>query len=311
MSTARWAATTGTPSFFACLPISSSPARGFGGGSRHAGRGVRRVLHAVVVAVHADQHFDLVVVRRDVFVVERPVEAEPVARVRLEIVRAVAQRDAAPVIGAAAEHARAPPPEALLFVFRCVRVRLARNLPAALDGGIVEAEFLVGRRRAAQRRLVGRVEHRRLGLGHVVAARFEHQDLRAVHRERVRRLAARRAGADDDHVVLLLQVASWFRVIRHGGYLQLLHADFSEQHHVLVVVVLQPEVTGCGAPAAVRLGRALLLRHRIAFAVVGDLLAVHRHDGAIVGQRDLHRVPFLAAPASPCALVSEYSTPVR
>ena len=183
---------------------------------QHAGRGVRRVLHAVVVAVHADQHFDFVVVRRNVFVVDRPVDPEPVARVRLEIVRTVAQRDAAPVVGAAAEHARAPPPEALVLVFRGVRIRLARDLPAALDGGIVEAEFLVGRRRAAQRRLVGRVEHRRLGLGHVVAARFEHQDLRAVHRERVGRLAARCAGADDDHVVLLLQGIGFEH--RHDGY---------------------------------------------------------------------------------------------
>jgi hypothetical protein len=51
---------------------------------------IGRVLQSVIVTVNADQHLDLVVIRRDVLVVHRPVEPEPVATARLEIVRPIA-----------------------------------------------------------------------------------------------------------------------------------------------------------------------------------------------------------------------------
>ncbi len=136
----------------------------------HAVRGTRRVLEAVVVAVDADEHLDLVVVRRDLLVGERPVETEAVAALRLEIVRAVAQRDAAPVVGAAAEHARAPPFELFGRVVRGVGVRLARHLPATVDGRVMKTERLVRRTRAAQGRLAVGLEHRRFLHRIVIAA---------------------------------------------------------------------------------------------------------------------------------------------
>ena len=67
---------------------------------------VRGVLDARLFAEDADELLDLVVVRRDVFVANRPVEAESVARLRLEVVRPHAQRDAAPMVGPPAEHPR-------------------------------------------------------------------------------------------------------------------------------------------------------------------------------------------------------------
>jgi hypothetical protein len=70
------------------------------------------VLEALVAAEDADQVVDAVVVGRDVLVADRPVVAQPVVRLPLEVTRAEAQRDAPPVVGAPAEHAPAPPVEA-------------------------------------------------------------------------------------------------------------------------------------------------------------------------------------------------------
>jgi len=167
---------------------------------QHAGRGIRRVLQSLVRTVHTDQAFDAVVVRRDLFVRDRPVAAQAIARVRFEIVGTIAKRDAAPVIGASAEHARSPPPELTQRIIAGARVRLARNLPAAIDRGIVEAEGFVGRAFAAQRRHEGRVKHRCFAIRGIAAAGFEHQHLHAFERQRVGRLPARGAGADDNHV---------------------------------------------------------------------------------------------------------------
>jgi hypothetical protein len=72
-------------------------------------RRVRGVLEAFVGAIDADEHLDLIVIRGDVVIADRPVKAETVTGVRLEVIGTVTERDTAPVIGATAEHAGAPP----------------------------------------------------------------------------------------------------------------------------------------------------------------------------------------------------------
>src|SRR5947207_3140100 len=87
---------------------------------------VREVLQ--VLAEDADELIDLVVIRLQVLIADRPVVAETVERLAHEIVRPEPQRDAAPVIGSPAEHARAKPVE---LVARSIGVRLAVERPAA------------------------------------------------------------------------------------------------------------------------------------------------------------------------------------
>ena len=167
-----------------------------------ARRRVRRVLEPVACAIDADQHFDPVVVRREFLVGNRPVESQPVTALRLEVVGAVPKRVAAPVICPPAQHAGTPPVESPRIVVSGVDVGFARNLPSAVDRCVVEPEWLVSRRRAAERRLAGAVKHRSLGLRYVLAPRLEHQNTGAFHRERIGSLPACRARSDDDHVVL-------------------------------------------------------------------------------------------------------------
>ena len=62
-------------------------------------------------AEDSDVGLDLIVVRRDFFVGDRPVVAHAVVGANLEIYRSEAQGDASPVIGAAANDARAEPAE--------------------------------------------------------------------------------------------------------------------------------------------------------------------------------------------------------
>ena len=176
-----------------------------GRGQETAGRRVGRVLEALVRAVDADQQFHLVVVRRDLFIGDRPIEAQSIARVRLEVVGSVAQRDAAPVIRASAQHARAPPFETSARVGARLHVRFARHLPAAVNGCVVEAEGLVRSGGFTQRGLIRCVKHRGLSERVVVAARFEHENARALHGERISRLSARGSRADDNDVVLPLR----------------------------------------------------------------------------------------------------------
>src|ERR1043166_233237 len=76
----------------------------FGRRQEDAVRGVRNVL---VAAEDADQAFELLVVGFDVVVADRPIIAEAVKGVGLEVARAEAQRDATPVVGGAADHPRA------------------------------------------------------------------------------------------------------------------------------------------------------------------------------------------------------------
>ena len=170
-----------------------------------ARRGIRRILQPFVRAEHADQHLHLVIVRRDIVIADRPVKAGAKSRARLEVVGPIAQRDAAPVIGAPAHHAL-PPPLELIRRFRVrIGVRLARDFPAAVDRAIVEAVLLVRRGHAPQRSLARQLKHGHLGGRIKRTARFEHEHLHAFHGQRVGRLAAARAGADDDDVVRILK----------------------------------------------------------------------------------------------------------
>ncbi len=166
-------------------------------------RGIGRVLQPFVGAVHADQPLDFVVVGRHILVGNRPVEPQAVAGVRLEIVRPIAQRDAAPVIGAAAQHARAPPGESSMRIARGLHIGFPGNRPAAVDRGVVESEGLFRRRGAAQGRLIRRLKHRRFLFRYVFAPRFQHEHLHAFHAQGIGSLPARGAGADDDDVVVL------------------------------------------------------------------------------------------------------------
>src|SRR5947208_12573799 len=170
---------------------------------------VGRVLNPLVRAEHADQLFGLVVVRRQVVVSDRPVETLAVAAVRLEVVRTHAQRDASPVVGAPAEHAR-PPPHPL--VARRRRVRLATHLPAAVHGGVKITERLVSAPGPAVRRLVVPLHH--LGLfGRVVPAPgLEHQALRAGAGQHVGGHPAAGSGADDHRVIYF---GTWYH-LWHG-----------------------------------------------------------------------------------------------
>ena len=179
---------------------------------QHTGRRVRRVLQALIAAEHSDQHLDLVVIGRNVLVVDRPVEAEAIALARLEVVRPHAQRDASPVVGPAAEHARSPPhpvavpvatlvPLAVVFGVVAGHVRLARHPPTTVDRGIVKPERLVGGRPSDQRRVGVGLKHWRLPDRVVIAAGLQHHDLRPRQRQGVCGLRTRRARPDHDHVV--------------------------------------------------------------------------------------------------------------
>ncbi len=60
---------------------------------------------------NSDVRLDLVVVRRDVFVTQRPVVAHTIVRTNFEVDRRHAQGDSSPVIGPSADDARAEPPK--------------------------------------------------------------------------------------------------------------------------------------------------------------------------------------------------------
>ena len=94
------------------------------------GRGAK----AFVRAGDADEFFGFVVPGRHFVVGDGPVEAEAVELLRLEIVIGETQRDAAVVIGAAAEDARAEPAE---FFARGDGVGFAGDIPIAVGSAPV------------------------------------------------------------------------------------------------------------------------------------------------------------------------------
>ncbi len=172
---------------------------------------VGRILDAFLGSEDADQFFGFVVVGRQLFVGDGPIEALAIAAVGLEIVRPHAQRDAAVMVGAAAQHARAPPHK----VGTCrIGVGLARHLPTAQQRGVEIAERLLLSARRAMRRVVGPLKHLGL-LGSVVpSAGFQHADLGAGQRQDVRGNAAARPGTDHHYVVCF---GSCFN-LRHSDY---------------------------------------------------------------------------------------------
>ena len=118
-------------------------------------------LVGVAVARPEDAHeaVHAVVVRGNVLVRDRPVVAVSVAALALEVVRAEAQGDPAPVVRAAADHAGAPPTPVRVVGGA---VRLAVDAPPA-DAGVELAERPLGGGRAAAGRLVVPREHVRVG----------------------------------------------------------------------------------------------------------------------------------------------------
>ena len=94
------------------------------------------VVETFVAAEHADQFVDLVVIGFDIVIADGPVIAEAVGVLALEIQGPEAQGYATPVIGSAAEHAAAPPPEICVAL---LRVGLPIQFPAT-DAGVVITE---------------------------------------------------------------------------------------------------------------------------------------------------------------------------
>ena len=158
---------------------------------------VRIVGQPFIRSEEADVSVDAVVVGLEVVVGDRPVVAEAVEALASEIVRPEAERNAAPVIGAAAEHARAEPVESIAGRRR---VWLTFERPAA-PAGVELAELALGNRQASPRRLVRPRHHLRVAARVEHHAGFEHQDVRAGFGQHLRGHAAARARANDDNVV--------------------------------------------------------------------------------------------------------------
>ena len=94
-----------------------------------AGRRTWNVFQALVGAEDADELLHFVVVRRQFGVGDGPVNAQTIAAFGFEVIRAHAQRDPAPMVGAPAEHASSPPFEVGALG---TGVRFSRNAPATV-----------------------------------------------------------------------------------------------------------------------------------------------------------------------------------
>ena len=176
---------------------------------------VGRAGDAVLIAGDADEFLGLVVVGRDVGVIDRPVPAQPVAVVGLEIDLREAERHAAVVVGASADDARAEPHELGALADG---VGLAFEVPVAAGGG-KEAEGLslaeVGLAAflgAAMAEIVGPLVLQEFARGHDFGARFDQGDLHALGGEDAGGGAASGAGSDDDRVEYFGTVCLWHRI---------------------------------------------------------------------------------------------------
>src|SRR6185503_843342 len=145
---------------------------------------------------YAHERLELVVIGTDVVVADRPVVAEPVERLRLEVARPEAQRDATPVVGAATHHAGAPPPE---LVPLSDGVGLAGNLPAT-DATVELAERFQFGGGAAAWGVVRPGEHRRVGRVVPRAAGLEHGHVHTGAGEDVGRHSTAGARAHDHDI---------------------------------------------------------------------------------------------------------------
>src|SRR5215468_2553130 len=81
----------------------------FGWQKKNSVRRIRRVFEAFVAAINADESLDFVIVRREIFIAVRPVNSEAITTAWFEIVWSHPECNAAPMIGAPAQHSRAPP----------------------------------------------------------------------------------------------------------------------------------------------------------------------------------------------------------
>jgi len=94
-------------------------------------------------------------------------------------------------------------------------------------------------------------------------------------------------------------------------FLEFLHRHLLEEDHILVTVVLQPDVALERPRSTLRLKIKLLLRHRIAFPIVCHLHTVEDHDRSRTIQGDFHEVPpGPGLPGFANGFVSEYRLPV-
>jgi hypothetical protein len=160
----------------------------------HTVRIVRACLEA---AEDADQAVHPVIVRLEVVVADRPVGAQAVETVPAKVVRPETERDAAPMVGAAAQHPGAPPVE---LGSRRPGVGFTFDLPPA-DAGVELAEGPLPDRGAASRRLVRPAEHRPVGRVVPRRPRLEQHDVRPGLGEDICRHAAAGPRADDADVV--------------------------------------------------------------------------------------------------------------
>ena len=144
-----------------------------------------------------DEAIEFVVIRLQVLVRDGPIVPEPVHALPPEVVGSPAEGDPAPMVGAAAEHPRAVPVPLLSLGNG---IGFALQLPAA-DASVELTEVALGRCRAAPRRFVRPLEHRRIGGGIPLRTGLEDDYPRARLRQHLGGHPAARAGADDAHVV--------------------------------------------------------------------------------------------------------------
>ena len=185
---------------------------------------VRQVRQVLIVTGNPEVRVDLVVVRLDVCIGNRPVLAVPVVRFSLEVVIRQPQRQTAPDVGLAAQQARADPGVAragvrmILLVHQNV-LDVVRSAPATdvgehvlergafgvgrlPDGVLIEAQRMVARRKFAPARVIVRPLHRaQLLLDGNFLPRFEQQDLHPLRRQHMGRHAARRSRTHHHGVV--------------------------------------------------------------------------------------------------------------
>ena len=156
-------------------------------------RGVGNVLGA---PEHTHEPLELFVVRLHVVVANRPIVAEAVERLRLEVAGAEAQRNATPVIRAPPDHPGPPPAE---LVALGDGVRLARDLPAA-DAPVELAEWPRLGGRAAARGVVRPNEHGRVGRVVPWSAGLEYRDVETGTRQDVGCHSTTGSRAHDDGI---------------------------------------------------------------------------------------------------------------
>ncbi len=142
------------------------------------------------------------VIRREILVSDGPIVAEAVARGGFEIDGSKAERDATPVIGAAADDAGTKPLE---IRAGSGSVGLAFDIPGAV-GSKELAEIFAGfatDASAAMRQFVWPQEHLKILFRSDVRPGFQQHAVQAALGKDFRGHATARAGADDADVILL------------------------------------------------------------------------------------------------------------